>query len=95
MKQHVRLTQKDLVFGLYWGRDGKENSGLHIWFRGSYIWPRPEKAKPSKPKKRAPRKKAEKYDPAKDTRNQPLPFDGEAGSATVAATSLPEGTKAD
>ena len=35
----VRLTQKDLVFGIY--RGGKEslNPGLSIWFRGRYIWP--------------------------------------------------------
>ena len=34
-----RLTQKDLVFGIY--RGGKEslNPGLSIWFAGRYIWP--------------------------------------------------------
>ena len=35
----VRLTQKDLMFGIY--RGGKEslNPGLSIWFAGRYIWP--------------------------------------------------------
>lgn len=43
MKSHERLTQKDLKFGIYWGRDGKEKAGLHIWLNGRYVWPRERK----------------------------------------------------
>ena len=35
----VRLTQKNLIFGIYWG--GKEcmNAGLNVWWLNRYIWP--------------------------------------------------------
>ena len=36
----VRLTQKDLLFGIYRGPKGSLNGGLSIWFAGRYIWPR-------------------------------------------------------
>lgn len=36
MEPKVRLTQKDLVFGIY--RAGKKG-GLNIWFRDRYVWP--------------------------------------------------------
>lgn len=35
----VRLTQKDLKFGIYRGVKGSLNPGLSIWFAGRYIWP--------------------------------------------------------
>ncbi len=35
----VRLTQKDLVFGIYRGAKEFLNPGLSIWFAGRYIWP--------------------------------------------------------
>ena len=35
----VRLTQKDLLFGIYMGPKNSLNPGLSIWFRGRYIWP--------------------------------------------------------
>ena len=35
----VRLTQKDLLFGIYRGPKGSLNAGLSIWFAGRYIWP--------------------------------------------------------
>ena len=35
----VRLTQKDLLFGIYWGPKGSLNSGLNIWWRGHFIYP--------------------------------------------------------
>jgi hypothetical protein len=35
----VRLTQKNLVFGIYRGAKGSLNPGLSIWFAGRYIWP--------------------------------------------------------
>lgn len=35
----VRLTQRDLFFGIYFGPKGSINPGLNIWFRGRYIWP--------------------------------------------------------
>lgn len=39
----VRMTQKDLLFGVYRGAKGSLNPGLHIWFRGRYVWPRERK----------------------------------------------------
>ena len=33
----VRLTQKDLVFGVYWGKPQSLNPGLSIWFAGGDI----------------------------------------------------------
>lgn len=39
-KPHIRLTQRDLVFGIYRGAKDSANPGLNIWFRGAYIWPR-------------------------------------------------------
>jgi hypothetical protein len=35
----VRLTQKDLMFGIYLGPKESLNPGLSIWFRGRYVWP--------------------------------------------------------
>jgi hypothetical protein len=35
----VRLTQKDLKFGIYWGPKNSLNPGLSIWLAGRYIWP--------------------------------------------------------
>ena len=35
----VRLTQKDLLFGIYRGSKESINPGLSIWFAGRYIWP--------------------------------------------------------
>jgi hypothetical protein len=35
----VRLTQKDLKFGIYLGPKNSLNPGLSIWFAGRYIWP--------------------------------------------------------
>ena len=35
----VRLTQKDLLFGIYRGPKESINPGLSIWFAGRYIWP--------------------------------------------------------
>ena len=35
----VRLTQKDLKFGIYVGPKASINPGLSIWFAGRYIWP--------------------------------------------------------
>ena len=35
----VRLTQKDLKFGVYLGPKDSINPGLSIWFAGRYIWP--------------------------------------------------------
>jgi hypothetical protein len=35
----VRLTQKDLLFGIYRGPKDSINPGLSIWFRGRYVWP--------------------------------------------------------
>jgi hypothetical protein len=35
----VRLTQKDLWFGIYRGPKESLNPGLSIWFAGRYIWP--------------------------------------------------------
>jgi hypothetical protein len=33
------MTQKDLLFGVYWGKPQSLNPGLSIWFRGRYILP--------------------------------------------------------
>lgn len=35
----IRLTQKDLLFGIYRGGKGSTNPGLNIWFNGRYVWP--------------------------------------------------------
>jgi hypothetical protein len=35
----VRLTQKDLKFGVYWGKKDCLNSGLSLWMFGKYVWP--------------------------------------------------------
>jgi hypothetical protein len=35
----VRLTQKDLKFGIYVGTKDSINPGLSIWFLGRYVWP--------------------------------------------------------
>ena len=35
----VRLTQKNLVFGIYRGPKESLNPGLSVWFAGRYIWP--------------------------------------------------------
>ena len=35
----VRMTQKDLVFGIYRGPKESLNPGLSVWFAGRYIWP--------------------------------------------------------
>ena len=35
----VRLTQKDLKFGVYLGPKDSINPGLSIWFAGRYVWP--------------------------------------------------------
>jgi hypothetical protein len=35
----VRLTQKDLKFGIYVGPKDSINPGLSIWFAGRYVWP--------------------------------------------------------
>ena len=36
----VRLTQNDLVVGVYRGAAGSPNPGWNLWWRGRYIWPR-------------------------------------------------------
>ena len=49
----VRLTQKDLLFGIYRGPKESINPGLSIWFAGRYIWPwkrTPGKRGPKTPK---------------------------------------------
>jgi len=35
----VRMTQKDLIFGIYRGPKESLNPGLSVWFAGRYIWP--------------------------------------------------------
>jgi hypothetical protein len=35
----ARLTQKDLLFGIYWGTKNSFNPGLSVWFNGRYVWP--------------------------------------------------------
>ena len=35
----VRLTQRELMFGVYRGAKGSLNPGLSIWYAGRYIWP--------------------------------------------------------
>lgn len=35
----VRLTQKNLLLGIYRGPKDSINPGLSIWFSGRYIWP--------------------------------------------------------
>lgn len=67
MKSRVRMTQKDLVFGIYHGDKRSPNPGLNIWFRNRYIWPR--NRRPSRP---AP--------PPKDPRLQELPFEAATSS---------------
>jgi hypothetical protein len=40
MMARIRLTQKDLLFGIYRGAPQSPNPGLNIWWRDHYIWPR-------------------------------------------------------
>lgn len=46
----VRLTQKNLLFGIYRGPKDSINPGLHIWFNGRYVWPRQRKHGKRQPK---------------------------------------------
>jgi hypothetical protein len=46
----VRLTQKDLLLGVYRARPGSLNPGLSIWWNGRYIWPRQRKISKRFPK---------------------------------------------
>jgi hypothetical protein len=45
-----RLTQKDLMFGIYRGPKGSINSGLNVWWNGRYMWPRKRAHGKHKPK---------------------------------------------
>lgn len=69
MKQQVRLTQKNLVFGIYWGGKKSTNPGLNVWIGDRYVWP-------------IRRKVAAVRTAKKDPQLQQLPFsDGVAASS--------------
>lgn len=55
MKQHVRLTQKNLVFGIYWGGKKSTNPGLNVWMGDRYVWPMKRKVAAVHPVKKDPR----------------------------------------
>lgn len=38
-----RLTQRELLFGIYRAPKDSVNPGLNVWFNGRYIWPRNRK----------------------------------------------------
>jgi hypothetical protein len=46
----VRLTQRELYFGIYWGKPQSLNPGLSVWWKGKYVWPRKRGHAKLKPK---------------------------------------------
>lgn len=84
MKPHERLTQKDLKFGIYWGRNGKQNSGLHVWIFGRYVWPLEKKVVPPEKVKAARKPRAKKADPQMTLADDPRLQDGIEISSHVA-----------
>lgn len=45
-----RMTQRDLLFGIYRAKKGAVNPGINIWFNGRYVWPRKRAHGKLKPK---------------------------------------------
>lgn len=65
MKQQVRLTQKNLVLGIYWGGKKSTNPGLNVWIGSRYVWP-------------ISRKVAAVQSVKKESRHRDLPFNDES-----------------